>query len=269
VFCLRRTKDMMMNGRPLLSLTPKMITLRELRLSERERLLYDQLYIRGREACNFYNGRTSGGKPRQGDEQVWGFTRVLVVLLRLRQLCDHPCLIAASAEGSELKGLGSKNMRQRRSSVWLTSHIEGEDSKRLPFGSMDELVNMVLECCQAHMDENKASNASATSLLTARIVWSVLESACGGITIDQVKSIIKPALSQEVNATEKLEHDKFWDAEVDMDALADSLVESNVFEYQIEEKQEQQPGELSKDRELWDPLYASTKVWFTFTQCAR
>jgi hypothetical protein len=248
-----------MSGRPLLSLTPKQITLRELRLSERERLVYDQLYIRGRETCYSYAGRGRLPKGRDAGDDVWGFTRVLVVLLRLRQICDHPCLIASSAEGSQLKGIGG--VPSKRTTVWLRPDVDGEPLRRLPFGNMEELVSMVLECCQAHMDGSKALGVSSTTALTARVVWSVLESACGGITIDQVKSLIRPALSAELaEDPEALSDDQFWSAEVDMDALADSLTESDVFEFHDNKKEKHEDGKLSQNRELWDPLYASTKV---------
>ena len=254
-----------MNGRPLLSLTPKMITLRELRFSERERTVYDQLYVRGRDACHSYGLQAHGTRGRKSGEQdaVFGFTRVLVVLLRLRQLCDHRSLIAASAEGQQIKGMGGAPKRDRSTSLWLRPTSVGQSMQRMQFDSMEELVNMVLDCCQAHVDGIKAIEASSSIVLTARVVWSVLESACGGISIDQVKTLIRPALTLQQTLDEVDDDDeKLWAAEVDMDALADSLTESDLFEYREEKKIKQEKGKLSQDKDLWDPLYASTKVYF-------
>lgn len=173
-----------MSGRPILSLTPKHITMKKLYLTKREQNVYDQLFARGKNTCQTY---TSGRIPGSGE--VFAFTRVLVVLLRLRQMCDHPCLIASSAEGLELQEYAREVPRARRREVWLLPGV-GEEGRRLPFSTKDELLGTIVECCQAHVE---GDGLKAEGMLTARVAWSVLESACGGITMKQVGFLIDMA----------------------------------------------------------------------------
>ncbi|CAI5534475.1 unnamed protein product [Closterium sp. Naga37s-1] len=97
---LRRTKDMQVNGRPLLSLPPKTVRVLPVDLLPEDRDLYDQVQEEVR--------RLVGGMMAQGT-LMKNYATVLEMILRLRQIADHKGLcpphvleaIAASAAAAE------------------------------------------------------------------------------------------------------------------------------------------------------------------------
>ncbi|KAG6856050.1 hypothetical protein H0H87_008064 [Tephrocybe sp. NHM501043] len=89
---LRRTKDSTLEGKPILELPPKSIEILKLEFSEDERDLYDSFEKRTKVRLNkFIRERTL----------VSNHAAVLVMILRLRQLCCHPNLILSQTEGYE------------------------------------------------------------------------------------------------------------------------------------------------------------------------
>ncbi|RKP29555.1 hypothetical protein METBISCDRAFT_18380, partial [Metschnikowia bicuspidata] len=83
---LRRTKNMRLaDGTPLVSLPEKEVVVQEVHLSPRERFLYD-LY-KSRAYHSFSEGLRSG-------EALKNYTQILTHILRLRQICCHPALVA-------------------------------------------------------------------------------------------------------------------------------------------------------------------------------
>lgn len=93
---LRRTKDQSYNGRPILQLPTKTITLRATTFSADERIVYDDLFNKAKNTFNKY--------ARDGTV-LNNYMKVLELLLRLRQACDHPALAlkgkAAAPSGEE------------------------------------------------------------------------------------------------------------------------------------------------------------------------
>ncbi|KAF9468325.1 SNF2 family DNA-dependent ATPase [Collybia nuda] len=89
---LRRTKNSTIEGKPILELPPKEIELVKLQFSEEERDLYDCFEKRTKLRLNkFIRERTL----------VKNHAVVLVMILRLRQLCCHPNLILSQTGGYE------------------------------------------------------------------------------------------------------------------------------------------------------------------------
>ncbi|KAA1467021.1 hypothetical protein DENSPDRAFT_831976 [Dentipellis sp. KUC8613] len=89
---LRRTKNAQLEGKPLLSLPPKNIDIVTLEFSADERDIYDTFEKRAKIRVNkFIREQTI----------VKNHAAVLVMILRLRQLCCHPNLILSQAEGFE------------------------------------------------------------------------------------------------------------------------------------------------------------------------
>ncbi|PRT56052.1 DNA repair protein RAD5 [Wickerhamiella sorbophila] len=82
--CLRRTKDMKQNGKPLVSLPDKVVEVRRVAFSEDERRLYSHIYARVRTsvAAQVKNGTVNKS-----------YTALLTKILRLRQVCCHPYLL--------------------------------------------------------------------------------------------------------------------------------------------------------------------------------
>ncbi|TPX30734.1 hypothetical protein SmJEL517_g05755 [Synchytrium microbalum] len=87
--CLRRTKDMQLDGQPITVLPPRNVLLDAQVFTTPERQFYDALEKRIRLKFNTYVKRGTVMK---------NYTNVLVLLLRLRQACCHASLVANSFE---------------------------------------------------------------------------------------------------------------------------------------------------------------------------
>lgn len=82
--CLRRTKKTKIDGQPILQLPPKVIEKIHVVFNEEEKQLYEELNSSTqRQVTRLLNSGTFGRN----------YSHVLVLLLRLRQACDHPHLI--------------------------------------------------------------------------------------------------------------------------------------------------------------------------------
>ncbi|KAJ3569137.1 hypothetical protein NP233_g5248 [Leucocoprinus birnbaumii] len=86
---LRRTKDSDIEGVPILQLPPKNIELVKLQFSPDEKAIYEKFEMQSQVIINRFikNGAL-----------VKSHHQVLVMILRLRQLCSHPHLILAQSE---------------------------------------------------------------------------------------------------------------------------------------------------------------------------
>ncbi|THV01709.1 hypothetical protein K435DRAFT_836766 [Dendrothele bispora CBS 962.96] len=86
---LRRTKDSQLEGKPILDLKPKVIELVRIPFSEDERDIYDSFEQSSKIQVNKFINEKSLVKNHHF---------VLVMILRLRQLCCHPHLILSQTE---------------------------------------------------------------------------------------------------------------------------------------------------------------------------
>ncbi|CAN8245081.1 unnamed protein product [Cochlearia groenlandica] len=81
---LRRTKGSFIDGKPIISLPPKSIELRKVTFTEEERDFYSNLEQDSRDQFQEYK---EAGTVKQN------YVNLLLMLLRLRQACDHPLLV--------------------------------------------------------------------------------------------------------------------------------------------------------------------------------
>ncbi|KAK6932509.1 Helicase, C-terminal [Dillenia turbinata] len=81
---LRRTKGTLLDGKPIISLPPKFITLKKVDFSEEERDFYSRLEADSRAQFEEY---AAAGTVKDN------YVNILLMLLRLRQACDHPLLV--------------------------------------------------------------------------------------------------------------------------------------------------------------------------------
>ncbi|KFK40731.1 hypothetical protein AALP_AA2G033800 [Arabis alpina] len=81
---LRRTKGSLLDGKPIISLPPKSIELRKVDFTEEERNFYSNLELASRDQFREY---AEAGTVKQN------YVNILLMLLRLRQACDHPLLV--------------------------------------------------------------------------------------------------------------------------------------------------------------------------------
>ncbi|KAF9511453.1 hypothetical protein BS47DRAFT_1373028 [Hydnum rufescens UP504] len=82
---LRRTKDQMLNGEPLIVLPDRTVEVITCQFDREEREFYAALEARTNLSLNKFIER---------GEVMNNYTSILVLLLRLRQACDHPALVS-------------------------------------------------------------------------------------------------------------------------------------------------------------------------------
>ncbi|KAJ8497602.1 hypothetical protein OPV22_008154 [Ensete ventricosum] len=108
---LRRTKGSMIDGKPIITLPTKTITLKKVEFSEEERTFYTNLEAESREKFKVY---ANEGTVKQN------YVNILLMLLRLRQACDHRLLV---------NGYDSNSVR--RSSIEMVRKLPKEKQKYL------------------------------------------------------------------------------------------------------------------------------------------
>ncbi|KAL1192621.1 Helicase-like transcription factor CHR28 [Cardamine amara subsp. amara] len=112
---LRRTKGTLLDGQPIINLPPKTINLSKVDFSEEERSFYIRLESDSRSQFKAY---AAAGTLKQN------YANILLMLLRLRQACDHPQLV--KARNSDSVGKVSEEAVKRLSRetrVSLLSHL--------------------------------------------------------------------------------------------------------------------------------------------------
>ncbi|KAL6614383.1 hypothetical protein ACP70R_036653 [Stipagrostis hirtigluma subsp. patula] len=115
---LRRTKATMLDGKPIISLPPKTVSLKTVDFTNEERAFYNTLEAESREQFKEY---AAAGTVKQN------YVNILLMLLRLRQACDHPHLV----RGHE------------STSSWMSSL---EMAKKLPMERQQELLTCLQSC---------------------------------------------------------------------------------------------------------------------------
>ncbi|KAJ3698289.1 hypothetical protein LUZ61_001994 [Rhynchospora tenuis] len=117
---LRRTKDTLINGQPIINLPPKTIGLNKVEFSPEERAFYVRLEERSRQQFKEY---AAAGTLKQN------YANILLLLLRLRQACDHPLL----AQGYQSDTAGRDSFDIARQLPWdlivnLYHRLEGSSA---------------------------------------------------------------------------------------------------------------------------------------------
>ncbi|TFK27268.1 hypothetical protein FA15DRAFT_727203 [Coprinopsis marcescibilis] len=110
---LRRTKESTLEGEPILKLPPKEIELVSLKFSEEERNVYDSFER---------SSKTTINRFIRENTLVKHHAYVLVMILRLRQLCCHPNLILAKSDAFDdptamMKGEADQEIARARKSL--------------------------------------------------------------------------------------------------------------------------------------------------------
>ncbi|KAK9115496.1 hypothetical protein Sjap_014443 [Stephania japonica] len=112
---LRRTKGSLIDGKPIINLPPKTVHLIKVDFSMEERAFYSKLEADSRSQFKAY---AAAGTLRQN------YANILIMLLRLRQACDHPILV---------KGYTSDSV----------GHASSEMARRLPKDMLINLLNLL------------------------------------------------------------------------------------------------------------------------------
>lgn len=101
---LRRTKDMRINDVPILSLPPRIITLRRDFFTEEEAIFYEGLR---------QESSTEFKSFEQSNTVLKNYAHILELLLRLRQACNHQSLVV------------------NRTKVYLSCHTTNQYRKKI------------------------------------------------------------------------------------------------------------------------------------------
>ncbi|XVF87540.1 hypothetical protein PTKIN_Ptkin18bG0128400 [Pterospermum kingtungense] len=91
---LRRTKGTLLDGKPIINLPPKVIELKKVEFTKEERDFYSRLEIDSRAQFKEY---AAAGTVKQN------YVNILLMLLRLRQACNHPLLVRGFDSNSSWK----------------------------------------------------------------------------------------------------------------------------------------------------------------------
>ncbi|KAL2169713.1 hypothetical protein VTG60DRAFT_5766 [Thermothelomyces hinnuleus] len=98
---LRRMKDSMIDGKPILTLPPKTENSEHVVFSDDERQFYQDLETRSRVQFNKFLRAGTVGK---------NYSNILVLLLRLRQACCHPHLTEFESTGAAIEDIDMESL---------------------------------------------------------------------------------------------------------------------------------------------------------------
>ncbi|KAJ6678881.1 HELICASE-LIKE TRANSCRIPTION FACTOR CHR28 [Salix viminalis] len=112
---LRRTKATLIDGQPIINLPPKSICLSKVDFSAEERAFYTRLEADSRSKFKAY---AAAGTVNQN------YANILLMLLRLRQACDHPLLVKGfNSESVEKDSTEMANQLPREMVVDLLNRL--------------------------------------------------------------------------------------------------------------------------------------------------
>ncbi|KAK9706683.1 hypothetical protein RND81_07G144400 [Saponaria officinalis] len=113
---LRRTKGTLLDGEPIINLPPKTVKLKRVEFSKEERDFYTRLEADSRAQFQAY---AESGTVKQN------YVNILLMLLRLRQACDHPFLVQGYGSSSTLKSsINAAKKLPREQQISLLSRLE-------------------------------------------------------------------------------------------------------------------------------------------------
>ncbi|PRQ41456.1 putative DNA helicase chromatin remodeling SNF2 family [Rosa chinensis] len=134
---LRRTKGTMIDGQPIINLPPKTINLSKVEFSSEERAFYTKLEADSRSQFKAY---AAAGTVNQN------YANILLMLLRLRQACDHPLLV--KGYDTDCVGKDSVAMASTLSREMLINLLNAlESSEAICRVCNDVLENPVVTMC--------------------------------------------------------------------------------------------------------------------------
>ncbi|KAJ7038866.1 SNF2 family N-terminal domain-containing protein [Mycena alexandri] len=124
VFLLRRLKSTVMDGKPLLQLLEKKVIIERLEFSDEERQIYDALQFSAQKSFHHLLRNALVYKK---------ITKVLTLLLRLRQVCSHPALVKSYIDAQDDLVLQTR----------LTAFLTGKEEEALQEIEAEEALQKV------------------------------------------------------------------------------------------------------------------------------
>ncbi|KAL9229977.1 hypothetical protein vseg_005381 [Gypsophila vaccaria] len=113
---LRRTKDTLLDGEPIICLPPKHINMKTVTFTIEERTFYAKLEAESRSQFKAY---AAAGTVNQN------YANILLMILRLRQACDHPLLVKGfNAEPARRTSMEKAAQLPRKTLLQLIERLE-------------------------------------------------------------------------------------------------------------------------------------------------
>ncbi|XP_052276249.1 helicase-like transcription factor isoform X3 [Dreissena polymorpha] len=188
---LRRTKTQTVDGKPLVELPKRQVCIEHITLSQEERTVYDAMQKEGKLIVSKYF--------KQGT-LLHHYGDVLAILMRLRQLCCHPFLVAKAAEAvketlgelSSCDGALSEEMRMKLIGTLITVLGSGTDEECAV--CLDALRSPVITHC-AHVFcrpciESVIRNERADALMNSILKLRVEDPAIKSVVVSQFTSFL-------------------------------------------------------------------------------
>ncbi|KAJ6292496.1 hypothetical protein OIU78_024635 [Salix suchowensis] len=109
-------QELFLTGKPIINLPPRIVELKKVDFTEEEREFYTRLEIDSQAQFKEY---AAAGTVKQN------YVNILLMLLRLRQACDHPCLVS----GLDSRSLGNSSVEMakklpREKQLYLLNRLE-------------------------------------------------------------------------------------------------------------------------------------------------
>eukprot|EP00794_Sanderia_malayensis_P009927 gene9927-10945_t len=235
--CIRRLKTDLINGKAIVELPEKRVVVEEIALEGEQKAQYEAMQTRGKTTLVRF--------LRMGEKYVLKhYASILVIIMRLRQLCCHPRLCRSSIKQMEqaidiMGQLGKK--WQDQNGAQQNNTEDAQDANKDPDGDEQKLIQQLLQVLAAGDSEecsiclDNLTNAVITrcahvfchGCITDVIDSSGLEVLCplcrGEISKEQlVKVPEKPAEEEPIILSEEEQN---WKSSAKIDALMESLVE--------------------------------------------
>ncbi|GAA6046597.1 hypothetical protein JCM3770_006230 [Rhodotorula araucariae] len=140
---LRRKKDSKLDGKELISLPTKHIEMRELAFSNEEREIYEMVEQRAQAKFN---------KFLKAGTVMKNYSHVLLLILRLRQVCFHPALIADAEQTLAMQE--EANGKLKNELARATKELGAEVVKKVRRARLEAAV----ERCQAERGGTEAAS---------------------------------------------------------------------------------------------------------------
>ncbi|KIJ39030.1 hypothetical protein M422DRAFT_175767 [Sphaerobolus stellatus SS14] len=157
---LRRKKDSLLDGRKLIELPPKVVELHALEFSKEEREIYDVVEKRSQATFN---------KFLRAGTVLKNYQTVFVLLLRLRQICSHPCLIQEG--GDAFVRPGDNNMNQEdQNEIHRAVTLVGQQW-------VDDMRQKMKDLARERMENEKLSKDAAVEAENCPICFDAINNA--------------------------------------------------------------------------------------------
>ncbi|XP_048732232.2 helicase-like transcription factor isoform X3 [Ostrea edulis] len=209
---MRRTKNQMVDGKPIVELPDRKVFVEHVKLSEEERSVYEAMQNEGKIIVSRYF---------QQGTLLHHYGDILAILMRLRQMCCHPLLVAKAAAAmkdilGEVETTGGMNDSLRQKLVETLMMVLHSGSDEECAICLDSLKHPIITRC-AHV--------FCRGCIEAVIKNEMLNAKCplcrGDVSIETLTEV--PAEQAEQSVAEVATAGE-WKSSTKVDALMNGLV---------------------------------------------